>query len=869
MASAVAAFVRRVRAWFARERLDRELQEELARHLDARTASLVDDGVAPADARRRAAVSIGNISKLVEETRDARGFPRLASLARDGRYALRQLGRNPLFTSATVATLGLTIGATTALFAIANTVVFRPLPFRQANRLVAMTVAVNGRDLSIMDEDTVRLAIANGTTTFDSFAAVDSRGANLSGGHQPERVRGASVSQQFFAVLRTEPALGRVFTADEATADTPAVIVLGHGLWERAFGSANDVVGRTVRLDDRTYTIVGVMPRGLDYPNRAEFWLPWKPRGIGTGAMYFINGIGRLRDGVTAVAARDDLHALRRAHDSEMSRRARESTIRVESLQEHLYGSFRAPLLLLLSTVALVLLMACANIANLLLARTSARAREMVLRVALGASRGRLVRQLLIENVLLAAIGALPGVVVATIALRAFKAFGPAALAAVPGIAIDGRVLGFTIALTVGTGLLFGIAPALAAAGADPRRWLYERSPEGGRSRPRHLLVLLEVATAVMLTIGAGLVAKSFIRYQATHRGFDPTRVLTASIPLTSAGYAKGPARRAFSDHVLQTVRGSLMVESASHSWTMLDGLIMTVPMPARLTATGRESDEDTFSVAYVGGSYFETFGIPILTGVPCPETTTEQVAVVSASMAKRLFAGQPGLGERITLSGDGSFRVIGMAADVLKLETNTRGLPQVYACTTVNDAPRYGTLAIRVRDGVDPLSVVPLMREAVAAADTNQPISNIKTVSQLVGDAATTRWFSGALIAASAGLSFVLAVFGLYALIAYLVSQRTHEIGVRIALGATPSNIVTLVVRQSAWLCAVGVALGVAGALPLVSVLQTMLFDVDVHDTSVFLGAPALVTVVAILATLVPTLRALNVDPIVTLRTE
>jgi putative ABC transport system permease protein len=865
----LAALLRRVRAVVARDRLDHELREELARHLDARTASLINDGVAPAEARRRASMSVGNVSKLVEDSRDAREFPRLGSFARDARYALRQLRRTPLFTLATVTTLGLTIGATTALFAIANIIVFRSLPFRQAHRLVATTVAVNGRDLGIMDEDTVRLAIANGTTTFDSIAAVDSRGANLSGGQQPERVRGAAVSQQFFGVLRTEPLLGRVFTVNEATADAPAVVILGHGLWERAFGGATDVVGRTVRLDDRTFTIVGVMPRGFDYPHRAEFWLPWKPRGIGTGAMYFISCIGRLRDGVTAVAARDDLHALRRAHDREMSRRARESTIGVEPLQEHLYGSFRAPLLLLLSTVALVLLIACANIANLLLARTSARAREMVLRVALGASRGRLVRQLLIENVLLAAIGAIPGVVVATMALRAFKAFGPAALAAVPGVAIDARVLVFTIVLTVGTGLLFGVAPAVAAAGADPRRWLNERSLEGVRSRPRHLLVLLEVATAVMLTIGAGLVAKSFIRYQAIHRGFDPNRVLTASIPLTSLRYTHGPARRAFSDRVLEAVRGSQMVESASHSWTMLDGLLMTVPLPARFTASGRESDEDTFAVAYVGGAYFDTFGIPILGGIPCPETTAERVAVVSASMAKRLFAGQPGLGEHITLSGDGSFKVIGMAADVLKLETNTSGLPRVYACSMVNDAPRYGTLAIRVRDGIDPLSVVPLMREAVAAADTNQPISDIKTVSQLVGDAATTRWFSGALIAAFAGLAFVLAVFGLYALIAYLVSQRTHEIGVRIALGATHSDIVTLVVGQSAGLCAVGVALGVTGALPLVGVLRTMLFDVDVHDATVFFAAPALLGIVGLLATLVPALRALRVDPIVTLRAE
>jgi len=863
------SWIRRVRALFRRERLDRELRAELAQHLDARTTALIDDGLTQADARRQAAVSIGNVVKLVEESRDARGFPRLASLLRDGRYALRQFRRNPLFTSATVATLGLTIGATTALFAIADAVVFRPLAYREPNRLVAITVAVNGRDLRIMDEDTVGFAIDGGTTMFDSVAAVYSVGANLSGGHQPERVRGAAVSQQFFTVMRTQPLLGRVFGANDVKAGALPAIVLSNGLWDRAFGRSGDVVGRTVRLDDRAFTVVGVMPLGFQYPARAEYWVPWQPRGKGTGAMYFTDFVARMRDGVTTVAARDDLYALRRAHLAEMSRRARETTVQVTPLQEYLYGSFRGPLNLLLSIVALVLLIACANIANLLLAKTAARDREMHLRVALGASRGRLLRQLIIENLLLAAIGALPGLLLANGALRAFKAFGPATLATVPGIAIDWRVLLFTLVVTGGTGLLFGVAPAMAAAGADTRRWLNVRRSPGVRSRPRHALVLLELAAAVMLTIGAGLVIKSFIRYQATHRGFDPHRVLTASIPLTSARYKEAAARRAFSDQVLQTLRESAMVESASHSSTMLDELVMTVPWPARLTASGQENDEDLFAVAYVGGQYFDTFGIPIISGAGCPETTAEKLAVVSASMAKRLFAGARPVGEEIRLSGEGVFKIIGVATDVLKLEANTSALPQVYACSMSHDAPWHGTLAIRVRDGIDPMTVVPLMRQAVAAVDPNQPITAVKSAAQLVGDAATARWFNGALIAAFAGLALMLAVFGLYALIAFLVSQRTHEIGVRIALGAARSDIVGLVLRQSAWLCALGVSIGIVGALPLVGVLRTMLFDVEVHDIAVFVGAPALLTAVSFLATFVPAARALRVDPVIALRAE
>jgi predicted permease len=863
------AWFRRLLRYARRPRLDEELANELQLHIELRRQALVADGMDPREAEYEARRRFGNVVSRREESRELWTFAGVESIVRDARYSLRQLRRTPVFACATMLTLALTIGATTALFAVTNAVVFRALPYRDADRLVAMTMEQEGRDVGSFDEGTAQLAMRE-AKTFEAVAAYTRQDGNLTGGSQPERIRGAAVSGRFFDVMAVQPAAGRTFTSDELERNGPAAILVSHALWDRVFGRAADIVGRTVRLDDRSYTVVGVMPGGFAFPRRAEYWRPWQPRGTGTGATYYTDVAGRLRADISMDDARNELYALRRAHEGELGRRVMSSTIRIAGLHDHLYGTFRLPLILLLSIVGFVLMIACANIANLLLARMAARDREMVLRAALGAGRGRLVRQLLVESLLLACFGAIPGVAVAVLGLEAFKTFGPASLGTLPGIGIDSRVLLFTAAVAIGTGMLFGIAPAFVAARSNPARWLTTgRSPHGVRSRPRHVLVVLELAAAVMLTIGAGLLAKSFVRYQATERGFDAARVFTASIPLPRARYGEPAARRAFSDQVLQRIRSAPIVASATHSWTMLDQLMMTIPWPARFTPGGRESEQDSFAVAYVGDQYFKTFGIPIVAGAACPPTPDGKVAIVSESWARRAFPGHSAVGEQVGLSGDGRYSVIGVAADVLTLGTKNRALPLVYACSERNDAPMWGTIAIQVVDGIDPMRALPLLREAVSAIDPSQPIADAKTVARIVGDATTTRWFDGALIAAFALLACLLAIFGLYALIAYLVTQRTQEIGIRIALGAAPRDILRLVIRQSAWLCAAGVALGIAGALPLTGLLSAMLFDVDARDASVFILMPALLTIVAFAATMIPAWRALRVDPVVALRAD
>ena len=813
----------------------------------------------------------GNVTVKREEAREMWGFPALETFIQDARYGFRQLRRTPLFAAATIVTLALTIGSTSALFAIAHAVVLRPLPYRDSNRIVVATIEQDGIDVGRFDEPTAQLAVRGGTRTFEAVGTYDTTAANLTGGSHPERVRGALVGGAFFEVMGVQPIIGRTFTTDEQQRGGPPVIILSDALWDRAFARASDVAERTVKLDDVSYRIVGVMPAGFGYPARAGYWRPWSPRGTGT-ALYYVDIVARLRAGLSPAAAREELYALRRAHEGELSARAIKTSIQVVPLHDALRGGFRRPLVLLLGIVACVLLVACANVANLLLARTSGRRRELGLRTALGARRGRLIRQLLIESVLLACLGALPGLLVAYTGLRLFTAFGPPELAQLPGIAIDTAGLLFTLAVTMGTGLLFGVAPAFAAGRANPQAWLKPLSAADGhstRSHPRRLLVVFELAAAVVLTIGAALLAKSFVHYNAIDRGFHADRVLTASIPLPRPRYANPAARREFSDRVLERLRKAPTIVSATHSETRLGGMMMTIPLPPQFTRSGRASEAESFAVAFVGGDYFRTFGIPIVAGSECPAAPDQRAAIVSQQMARLMFPDRSPLGESIELSGEGQHTIVGVAADVRLLRTNLTDRPRVYACAGSAHAPLWGTLAVRARDDVDPDSLAPLVREAVKAADPSQPIVDVKTVPGLVGEAVLSRWFESGLIVGFAAIAVVLSVFGLYAVVAYLVAQRTHEIGVRMALGARRSDVVRLVLRQGTALTAAGVALGVLAALPLVRFVRSMLFDVEPLDAGVFAATAVLLATVALVAALIPALRASRVDPIIALRAE
>jgi putative ABC transport system permease protein len=864
------SLLRHLRTWLRRGRLDDELREELAQHVSWKAEALMNEGVPEAEARRRAAVEIGNLTRVREQSRAIWGFPSFDSVMQDARYGLRQLRRTPLFTLATVATLGLTIGATTALFAIANAVILRPLPYPQSDRIVSISIAPDGTDSARMDEPTAVAALENPPPSFEALAMYNGTGANLTGGALPERVAGVRVSERFFEVMRTPPALGRTFTPEERQTGGPPAIVLSDALWTRAFGRSVDVFQREVRLDDRRYSVIGVMPAGFSFPGRSDFWLPYPPRRLGGGGFYFTDFIGRLSEGASLVSARQEVATLRKISAATLPASVRESDIRVMTVHRRLYGDFRAPILLLFGVVACVLFIGCANIANLLLARAAVRRQELAIRTALGAGRGRLVRQMMVESVLLALLGCIPAVILLTYALRVFAALGPPALTRIPGIGVDPAALLFMFGITVAVGLLFGIAPAIAARRSDPHDTLKAaggRAGQGVRSRPQRILVTLEIATAVVVMIGAALLAKSLMRFHAVDRGFYADNVLTASIALPRTRYADAAARRAFFDAVLERVRGLPAVESVAAPASLND-LSMTMLWPPGSKGGGPAREAQEIGVGHVGPGNFRTFTIPIRSGREC-DGASEPSAVINERMARLAFPGRSALGQQLTLPGEGTFTVIGVANDVRVLRTNAPPRPMVFTCPVPGEAPWYASIALRARAGTNPSSLAPALRAAVAAVDAAQPIAEVTTIRQQVDDSLASRRLNTALFGGFAALAFTLSIFGLYAVTAYLVAQRSHEFGVRIALGAGRATVLRLVLRQGLAPAISGIVLGLLAAVLLTRLLRATLFEVEALDAGVFAGVALVLTLVSIAAAIVPARRAVRVDPIVALRCD
>lgn len=782
-------------------------------------------------------------------------------------YAVRQFRRVPLLVGTVLATLAVTIGANTLLFTIANAALFRALPYPEAARLVSPSVVQKDRDVERMDEPTARLAAA-GLPVFESFAMYTSTGATFVGGDYPERVTGARVSQRFFHVLGVAPALGRSFDENELRTGGPNVIVLSDAVWTRRFGRRGTIVGERIAMDDGAYEVVGVMPPGFAFPGTSELWLPLPPRQIAGGGMYFVDAIARLQPGSDREQARSALAALRQSRTGDLPAAALRTAIRVVSLHDRLYGSYTQPLILLLGTVGCVLLIGCANIANLLLARSSTRRTELAIRAAIGASRRRLFRQLLAESLLLAVLGAAGGLAVAAAGLRAFRALGPRALVRLPSLAIDSHVLLFTLGLTIATGLLFGVAPAIGASRIDPGdRLKGARDGTRGGGRPRRAFVVLEIAAAVVLMLGAALLARSFIRFQAVDPGFRGENVVTASLTLPAARYADDASRRQFFDGLVERLRGLPGVESVVVSQADLSYLSMTMAWPPR----GEESTRREVGVAEgVGDRHFQTFGIRVLEGRECAGDADESAAVVNASMARAAFPDRSAVGRSLDLSrvSLGTRAIVGVVADVPNMQTKAPPLPMIYACAG-RERARYGTVAVRARAGTPALSLAPALRSAVRALDPALPVARITTVEQMVREGLASRWFDAMVIAALAVLALVLALGGLYAVTAYTVAQRTREIGIRMALGADRALVLRLVLRQGGILIGAGICLGLLAAVPLVRFVTAMLFGVQPLDPAAFAGVALGVAAVAALATFVPARRASRVDPMVALRAD
>src|SRR4030081_998396 len=754
----------------------------------------------------------------------------------DLRYALRMLAKSPAFTLIAVLTLGLAIGANTAIFSVVNAVLLRPLPYPQSDQLVRVFGKQPQLDLA-PNSPANFLEWKEENQVFERIGTYVGKGFNLLGGDKPERVIGARVSADLLQLLGVQPALGRFFTNDEDQEGRGQVVILSHDFWRSRFGGDPNTVRQTITLNDQPYTVIGIMPAGFAFPGtRTQVLVPvsFNAAERKTRDTNFIDVVARLKPGVSIEQARANMNAVARSQAERYPKTNTGIGVTLVSLQDHIVGDVRPMLVVLLGAVAFVLLIACANVANLLLARAAARQREMAIRGALGASRSRVIRLLLTEIVLLAVVGGAVGLFLAIWSLDLLVSLKPANLSRLAEIGVDRTVFLFTMAVSVATGLLFGVAPALQVSKMDLNEGLKESSRGGTdsprRQRMRALLVVSEVALSLVLLVGAGLMILSFSRLLAVDPGFKADHVLTAFVSLPVSKYPKREEQTAFFDRLLERLRNVPGVSAA--------GLVTDIPLyggsSTGFDVEGRpEAAPGTRSMTdyrLINSDYFAAMGMKLVKGRAFSRSDTETapgVVIINETMAARYFAGEDPIGRRLDLSGDPKDlrEIVGVVGDVRNYGVDAEVKPEVYV-PFVQSAPGYlssvvSALTIVVRSAIEPTALAAAMREQVQALDKDQPVSEIRTMEWYLADSMAQRRFNMLLLGAFAGLALVLAAVGIYGVIAYTVTQRTHEMGIRIALGARGADILRLVFANAMATTLAGIVIGLAAAFALTRLLQ------------------------------------------------
>jgi putative ABC transport system permease protein len=817
------------------------------------------------------------------------------SLLRDVRYGLRRLRKSPAFTAIVVLTLALGIGANTAIFSVVNAVLLRALPYREPDRLVTINHFYNNPELNFLEAPVSAVGFRDyrdKTKSFQAVAVESGWSANLTGDGDPERVPASRVSGDYFRVQGVPPALGRVFGRDEDEQGKHRVVVLSDGLWRRVYGADPGAVGKTIQLNGESYTILGVMPPEFRaFFNRdADIWTPLALRpdqfNLNNYTNEWLQLTARLKPGVSLQQAQVEMRTfadnLRRQFPDQF---ARTWTLRVKSLNELATGKIRPALLVLLGAVGFVLLIACANVANLLLARGAVRIKEVAIRSALGAERWTLVRQLLTESILLALTGAILGLVLAWWGVRSVAALAPQ-LARNGGITIDAPVLLFTLGVAIVTGLLFGLAPAVQTS----RTNLQSTLKEGGRTGAadasgrvvRRALVVGEVALALTLLIGAGLLIKSVARLQRVQPGFNPDNLLTFNVALPRVKYASDTSRVQFFDQALARIAEVPGVVSAGGTSNMpFGGNWSTGSFSIEGHTPGPNQPGPWGDIRIVSPDFFRTMRIPLKQGrlfTMQDDASSQPVAVIDDEFVKKYFRGQNPIGRRIYFGPAASdsvkpnyITIVGVVGHTMHEGLDADPRLQLYLPYR-QPLPGWGALssmALAVRTAGEPLRMTRAVRNAVQSVDKEMPISNVKSMDDLIGSSVGQRRLSMILLGTFSGIALLLASIGIYGVMSYSVAQRGREIGIRMALGAERGRVLGLVVGQGMALAGLGVVIGLAGALALTRLLGNQLYSVTPTDPGTFTAVAALLTGIALLATLPPALRATRVDPVVALREE
>jgi len=796
----------------------------------------------------------------------------METLWQDVRFGWRNLARTRGFAMLALAMLAIGIGANTAMFSVVNAVLLRPLPFPEPESLMLVEAkgpdnfaAPDFRDLATQNHSFSHLGAYFANATF-----------NLVGGSEPERVSGARISAGLLPTLGVQPLYGRNLTAEEDREGGAKVVLLGHAVWQRQFGADPNVVGRAISLDEQSYTVIGVLPPTLNFPSDKELFVPLalSARDLTSYfSPFFITITARLKPGVTRPQADAELATLIKPGE----KGPRFQRLRVMGLQEALLSDARTMMLMLLGAVGFVLLIACANLANLLLTAAARRHKEIAVRLSLGASRNRVVRQFLTESLLLAASGGVAGLLLAAGGMTLINALLPSTIPRNGEISVDGRVLAFTCALTVLAGLLFGTLPALRASQTALTEALKAGSPTLGGSfgahRLRASLVVSQVALTVVLLTGAGLLIKSFVRLQQTRLGFRPERLLTARISLPRSVYATPQQRLSFADRLLEETRKQPgMQEAALTSFLpFATGNHMFGILMNGQKIEERRPGMPMANLRAVSPDYFRVLGIPLRTGREFSSADHERaplVAVINETMAKRYWPNANPIGQRINeTNNEANWReIVGIVGSVQHLARGEEPKPEMFV--PLSQVPPE-SLNVAVRTQVEQASFEATLRRSVTAIDANLPVFEVRTMEERLFESVAQPRFRTVLLGVFAALALVMAVIGLYAVMAVSVAQRTHELGIRVALGAQRRDVIGLILRQGIKLVSLGIVIGLAGAWALTRVLTTLLFEVKPTDPLTFVAVPVLLIAVAILACWLPARQAASVDPLTALRYE
>lgn len=891
---ALRRFVTRFVNLFARRRQESEFDAELDAHLGLMQDELQRRGMTPEEARRVARVKLGGVEQARELHREARTLCWFETLWRDFHFALRMFRKNPGFTVVAILTLALGVGATTAIFSAVDAVILKPLPFATADRLVRVqsVLAATGDGDVASYPDFVDWRSQN--DVFEGMAAFETKDFALAGRNVPAELHGAVVSAQLFSLLRATPALGRTFlsTEDEpGAANGTAPVILSDGLWQRQFGSDPSVMGATIQLSGKPFTVVGVMPPGFEFPITGEGIDLWTTIAVeaagGANAMtaqrgaHFLDVVAVLKPGVKLTHAQAEMAAiansLNRQHPENKPRSA--SVIPEAELRG---GPVRTPLLVLLGAVVFVLLIVCVNVASLLLARATSRHKEFAVRVALGASRGRAIRQLLLESTVLGLVGGALGSAAAMGSLKLIAGFVPGDVLQLDGIGIDFRVLLFAALTSLVTGILFGLAPALRVSRIDLTDVLSEAGRGAGtQTKAKHrlsgILVSCEVTLALVLLLGAALLLRSFLYLTRVNPGFDPHHILTFQIDLANSG-PKGPPTKAFLSEALSRLSALPGVISASATASLPltgDNIVGSFEIDGKPEPSGSRPMADFNAVE---PDYFKTLGISLIQGrgftKQDDDLKSPPVVIVNRTFAQRFLGGESPIGKRIRPGinngyppGPGPFReIVGVIGDVKQSELGADAAPEIYA--PFAQSP-FGTMAIVMCSASDPNQLVEAARSRIASLSSETPIYRVETLDEYSAQSFAVPQFITLLLGAFAVFALLLACLGIYGMISYFAAQRTREIGIRMALGAQRVDVMRMVLRQGVRPALIGIVFGIVISLKLTTVISSLLYGVKPTDPLAFVAVSAILCSVALVACWIPARRAMRVDPMIALRHE